>query len=365
MFLPLEKVWSVDAWLGRRRGGSLPRRPWAPEVSVASGAILGQIALVYLFSAIFKSNANWLRGEAMAGALAHDFYASTIGTHLLEFPRLLTVLTWSTFVLEWLAPLLLFFPIGTVYLRMALVAALSALHIGIGVFMEVGLFPFVSLTALTLFLPAGFWNSRYLAGWVHAPECEREVGPPSSHMTREQKRFAPMVQAGCTLFLIYVIAVNVNGLASHPLASLAPENWKPLAMGCGLGQRWGMFESAPSNSGWYVAKAKLNDGEEVDLLQRGAPITWNRPEFPAGMYPNDRWRKLFREMAYYDEFGFQEFRVPVARYLCRAWNAVNAPERQVAEFEFTYCSESAREARTGPVPPALRQRLVHLDLKTM
>ena len=140
MFLPLERVWSLDRWLDGRRGRADLRGGERHVLSVASAAILLQMALMYLFSAIFKSNAVWWRGEAIAGIMAHDFYASPLGDHLLRFPRLLTAMTWGTLGLEWLAPVLLFSPRWTAGLRLGVVAGLAALHVGIGIFLEVDLF---------------------------------------------------------------------------------------------------------------------------------------------------------------------------------------------------------------------------------
>src|SRR5206468_12618342 len=140
MFLPLGRVWSLDGWLEKRRDRSGAHGDRAMVLSVASGAILLQMALMYLFSAIFKSNTLWLRGEAIAGILAHDFYASPPGAYLLQFPRLLTGMTWATFALEWAAPLLLFSPRSTARARLGIIAALVAMHVSIGICLEVGLF---------------------------------------------------------------------------------------------------------------------------------------------------------------------------------------------------------------------------------
>jgi hypothetical protein len=70
-------------------------------------------------------------------------------------------------------------------------------------------------------------------------------------------------------------------------------------------------------------------------------------------------------MAYDDELGYQLFRVPVAKFLCRDWNARNTAEKQVAEFDFIYCMESHAEAiKTSNLTITFRERLVHLDLSS-
>ena len=233
------------------------------------------------------------------------------------------------------------------------------MHIGIGFCLEVGLFSYVALAGLALFLPAEFWNSRPLARFFRPSEPVAGGRVPIAK-TRPLLSYVP--QGLCLVLLLYVLAVNFNGLPSHPLAPLMPERWKPMTTTLGLGQRWGMFESVPSRSGWYVARARLQDGSEVDLLRHGAVVEWTKPAFPARLYPNYYWQKLFREMAYYDEQGFQVFRAPVARYLCRDWNARHSAEKQVVEFEFIYCMESKAEAANSSSQKISREQLVHLDL---
>jgi hypothetical protein len=361
MFLPLGRVWSVDRWMERRRGDVAAHGREAPVLSVATAAILLQMALMYFFSALFKSNPQWWRGEAIAGTLAHGFYASPLGAYLLQFPRLLSGVTVATFILEWAAPLLLFFSGSKRRPRLVFIGALAAMHLSIALCLEVGLFSYVALAGLTLFLPAEFWNSRLLARFSRPSGNDKQTAAGKS-VAQLRPRFFYATQGLCLVLLIYVFAVNINGLPSHPLAPLSPEKWKPFTTALGLGQRWGMFDSIPSKDGWYVARAKLNDGSEVDLLRQGAAVDWKRPAFPARLYPNHFWQKLFREMAYFDEQGFQVLRTPVAEFLCRDWNARKAPEKQIAEFEFVFCMMDKAEARNTPTPRIFREQLVHLDL---
>ena len=351
MFLPLARVWSVDAWLEKRRGLTGTQNRLAPVLSVASAAILLQMALMYLFSAIAKSNPDWLRGQAMAGILVHDFFASPSSAYVLQLPGLLKWATWGTFALEWAAPLLLFCPIGTARVRMVVIAVLTVMHISIGIFLEVGLFSYVSLAGLTLFLPSAFWNSPALARFSKIAEQGSRIAYP-------RPRPSYLAQGLCLMLFIYVLAININNLPSRPLAPLAPERWRPMTRGVGLTQSWGMFGEIPSRDGWYVAKAKLQDGSEVDLLRNGAAVDWNKPAFPATMYPNYFWQKIFREMAYNDEQGFQLMRAPVAQFLCRDWNGRNTPQKQIVEFEFIYCMQNKAESASQ----IRREQLLHLDL---
>jgi hypothetical protein len=68
-------------------------------------------------------------------------------------------------------------------------------------------------------------------------------------------------------------------------------------------------------------------------------------------------------MAYADELGYQVFRLPIARFLCRRWNAQHPPPRQVAEFDFIYSMETTPSIGPGLTRKSIaRERLATLDL---
>jgi len=361
MFLPLQRVWSVDEWRARRRGHIRGPNEGSPELSVASAAILLQMALMYFFSAITKTNSQWLHGEALAGIFQNDFFASPRAAWLLPFPRLLALLTWGTLLLEWLVPFLFFCFRANAPVRLTTLALLAAMHVGIAIFLEVGLFSFVSLAGLSLFLPAAFWNCRAFARFGGLSEStipSPRVSVPGSKF--ESGRIVARVVSA--LALIYVLAVTLDSLPGHPLAPLSPDRWKALSRGLGLTQSLGMFGEIPSHDGWYVARAQLKDGSQVDLLRRGAPLDWRRPAHPTRMFPNLYWQKLFREMTYFDEQGFQVWRAPVAEYLCRDWNARHPPEKRVEHFEFDFCTLDPVDTNTPP--QTRRSRLVRLDFQS-
>jgi hypothetical protein len=359
MFLPLERVWSLDSWLKSRRGSAMDASAWSPVLSVASAAILLQMALMYLCSAIFKTNPEWFQGGVIAGTLAHDFYAKPLAAWALHFPQLLTGLTWGTFLLEWAGPLLLFVPWRTAWVRLAVVASLAAMHVGIELLLTVGLFSFVSLAGLTLFLPAAFWNSRLFSRFPQPPD---QHAAPSGRTPELSLRYL-VSQGICLLVLIYVIAINIAGFFGRSQANRDPAGWKFLNEACGLAQKWNMFEDTPSKDGWYVARALLNDRSEVDLLRQGAPVDWSRPACPALLYPNHRWRQLFREMSYEDALGYQVFRPPVAEFLCRRWNNQHPSPRQVSKFEFIYSIETSTIAENGSkVDVTSRERLLRINV---
>lgn len=162
--------------------------------------------------------------------------------------------------------------------------------------------------------------------------------------------------------LLYVIVTNLRTLPLPSHAHPPPPPASFLRTACGLAQKWNMFDETPSRDGWYVSIATLRNGATVDLLRDDAPIDWTRPDNPAALYPNHRWRKLFREMAYEDVIGYQIFREPVAEYLCRQWNQRQSPEKQIEQFEFYYCMEQKSQPTTQS-QDITREKLTHLDFR--
>ncbi len=360
MFLPLDRCWSFDGWRRRRRGEMGSDRSMR-VVSIGSAAILLQMAQMYFFSAIFKSNEQWFHGEALAGSLAHSFYALPPAAFLLKFPTALKLLTWASLALEWVGPVLLFSPRYTAPIRLVIIASLAAMHVVICISMAVGLFSYVAIAGLTLFIPPEFWSNaffRRIFPFVSFGDDEGANPPPRS---RRQTQFATVAHGFCTVALAWVIAININSIPSHPLAALSPEGFKPVGIGLGLAQSWGMFGEVPSKNGWYIGRAILRNGSEVDLLRNGAPVDWRRPDYPAQLYPNHLWQKLFREMCYFDEQGFQVYRAPVADYLCRNWNSGHKDGERVAAFEFQFCEMNPAGMTNLSPPLIVRNSLVRLD----
>jgi len=356
MFLPLGGVGSVDAWLGGRNG--IERSRVQRVLSVASAAILLQMAFVYLFSAAFKSNENWLHGDAIAAILRYSFFGRPMGSGLLAYPAFLSVLTIGVFALEWSAPFLLFSPRWTDRVRLYIVALLASMHAGIALLMNVGLFSFVSLCGLTLFLPSFFWDK--VPGLARRPSDDLSPAGTREEILAEPAPLAAVFVARgiCALALFFVLFENVNGLQSRLPSERVSRN-EVARIALGLGQKWDIFANRPPRDGWYVARAVLVNGREVDLLRAGAPVSWDRPEDPTSVYPNPHRVKIFREMTYTDG-GYQVFREPVSDYLCRAWNRGHAPEERITDFALVFCWEGD-ESDASPGSAVRRETMVHLE----
>jgi predicted DCC family thiol-disulfide oxidoreductase YuxK len=154
LFLPLAARWSVDAALARN-----PPPQDNRHFSAGSTGLILQVLAVYFFSAILKHGDEWWpNGTAVYYTMMLDRYSTPLGRWLLEFPVLMQGLTYFVYFLELVGPLLALSPVLQQPLRFAVMVCLMAMHTGFILCMEIGLFPFVSLSSLTVLLGGWFWD---------------------------------------------------------------------------------------------------------------------------------------------------------------------------------------------------------------
>lgn len=165
MFLPLGACYSIDSALNTS-AQKLPKR----ILSAATLALTVQQCWIYIFSAVFKGKSAvwWPDGSAVYYALSYDQYVTQFGHFLLNFPPFLVFSTFSTFLLEWLGPLFLFIPFRTTFFRCCTIVTFILLHIGFGLTLNLGIFPFLSVFSWLAFIPSDVWDA--LAKRLHAPE---------------------------------------------------------------------------------------------------------------------------------------------------------------------------------------------------
>ena len=205
MFLPLGRVWSLDA---RRLTNKGRPPPLKPVVSMATFCLIVQLCVIYWFAGTAKLNEVWLGfdakevwqdpskitsislgGSAMERALHYDMYEKPLAGVLLHAPWLLRVICLGTLFLEIIGPCLLFIPFRTRWWRLIVVASFALLHIGIELTLHVGMFTWISLSVWAALLPAMVWESslvRRLAPW--------KAGQPSGGARKPMGEFVTLRQ---------------------------------------------------------------------------------------------------------------------------------------------------------------------------
>lgn len=381
IFLPLGAVWSLDR-LRTSAQNTASRGLSMHLFSAGTVALFLQIALMYWVTAINKSGEEWWNGTALYYALSYDRGVTELGSYLLNFPMLLTVLTFATLALEALGPLLLFSPVFNATLRTAGVAAFMGFHFGIMATLSVGLFSLYAALCMVCFLPGWFWDRL-------VPELragiERSVG---AVRRAEHRGSSPPAGAGSVSFVSAggLSASSLQSGASGTTAGSRPTALRSslltnlLALGfllnmlgwnlasvsplgvptpayqisvlSGLSQGWFMFApSPPKHDGWWVIPGELEGGQRVDLL----PVIHNDYEMQEVSYdkPEDigatvrNWQKYLNYMTTTEFVDTPERhadqrdkRESFASYLCQEWNSRHADGEYLEKLKIVYMRET-------------------------
>lgn len=117
-----------------------------------------QICCIYIFTALLKTGAEWREDfTAVYYAVSLDELKTPLTDFLYDGPAwILTFLTVAVVIWEGLGTLLLLTPKWRV--RLFGVIGFVLLHIGFGMFMRLGIFPFVSAICVVGFLPGEMWD---------------------------------------------------------------------------------------------------------------------------------------------------------------------------------------------------------------
>jgi hypothetical protein len=296
IFLPLGARWAIDA---RRTEPAADR-----HVSIATFGLLTQIAYIYFFAAVLKLFVDvWQDGDAVGFVLHLDSYTTPVSAWLAQFEGVFKFLTMATLFWELFGPLLIFAPVITPWARTIGILGFWSMHLGFGLALSLGIFPWISAVAWIAFIPTELWD-RVLPSSVARP------GVPPLRL----RRVAAYVAAGAC---VLVFVANLRSV--KPIKRLVPRFVSQASKAVRLQQGWSMFTDLRYDgvySGWYIVAATLDDRTEVDLLLDGAPLTWEPPRYGTERYATARWAQFHY---YVHDPQESPFWAPYADYLCRTW----------------------------------------------
>jgi hypothetical protein len=398
MFLPLGAVWSID----RRRMVPLSHRSTA-FLSVASLGLFLQIAFMYWFTAALKTGAEWREnGTALYYALSAEHLTTNFGEWAQQFPSVLKILTFASFGIEIVAPIVLFSPIWNSRCRMVAILALVGMHIGILLTMNIGIFPWTSALCMVAFLPASFWDQaaprarialQPLTAWLRQLPIQIQIRPVADGAARAVRPWAALedglrltqspvlmqstvdsvsspaqpgnqrvgtasssegtwqqpalrsswlnnLAAACCLLIVF--GWNMTTVTAFSM----PSQSRPIVYTLGIEQKWNMFAPAPPRATiWYVMVGTLRNGEQVEML---TPIVRNDMtqvvpfswERPDDIASDYYQDKYWRK--YFDAIAPKVNagkRNAFASYVCKTWNAYYADGMQVQSLVYVIVSE--------------------------
>jgi hypothetical protein len=370
LFLPLGEYFSLDA---RRKG---PTRPEPRYLSMATVAYIWQICLIYWFAAIWKTDASWRTdGTALGIALHIDSLITPIGEWIRQFETLLKCLTFGSLYLEAIGPAVMLLPFWTDQWRLLVTVLFLGFHLGIGLTMAIGIFPWICMAAWLPLLPPWFWD-RLLPKVSARLSSSWPIGTPLPPLSGT-------VNLILGFLMVYIFALNLRQLDAQPdvmrqvnewagrevqppfFSRYLPPQTESTANVLGVQQGWGMFAPRPGGaSGWFVFVGVLEDGSVVDL-ETGAPPTWERPSNIAAAYHNARWRRLLMNME--EDSNYFWIRPHHADYLRRQWER-DHPDRKVEMVIYHYfalsCDPEAWHSHDPPTEQVVYARPFRANVRT-
>ncbi|MBD1546119.1 HTTM domain-containing protein [Roseibium aggregatum] len=155
MFLPLGARYSLDRALSRTRD-----YPDNAYFSMATAALLIQGMSMYFFSALLKTHPVWVPdGNAVYYALQLDYLVTPFSLWFRQFQDAMTGLTYYVYTLELIGPFLIFSPIFHRTFRTLIMVAFMTMHFAFFFFLEIGLFPYISIVMNLTFMPSWMWDA--------------------------------------------------------------------------------------------------------------------------------------------------------------------------------------------------------------
>ncbi|MDZ7688718.1 MAG: HTTM domain-containing protein [Halobacteriales archaeon] len=325
--LPIGARWSVDA-LGRDDA------PSETVFSVAGAVLLVFLVVIYASNAVLRYRGElWMSGDAVRSVFGLESVTVLLGPYLAEMPALLVVINWMWVAMLTVSVLLLLL---TGWLRAFLTGAFVVAHLGMALTLRLGVFPFVVIALLLLFLPPVFWD-RFE---THVPSGFGSRGPDAfavsrARLTPESARRALRRGASATAVVILVTVLFWQGAAlgyvEAPGDSVGahPENYA-----------WKMYSpTPPQTDGWYVVPVELRSGETIDGIHRTS-VEWDAPLDLADAYPTILWYRYLSEMRYSSETQKRAF----AEYVC---DSVSEEEGEVLSVGVYYVEREVVLDGTG------------------
>jgi hypothetical protein len=329
LFLPLGACASLDARRASRAGA-------APVFSFASAALLFQLVFVFAGAGIAKSHAVWREtGSAVQMALSQDYWRGALGPALLAHPELLRALSFATIGFEVFGPLLMFSPRATSALRVVGIGGFFGLMAGLGLGIELNLFPFCASATALPFVPASAWER---IGW----RLPLPTRAPEARVSRSEKISSAIAAA------LFGLAL----LAFVDSAGLLRMWWAPGALYqlTGTSQKWTMYGPAPApvDLVFHVRGTREGAGEEAVLSVPGSAPT---PEL-------QRFHERYRFKSYLEKNVASLARLEprtqtYLRWLCASL-AANAPAGVAPYRELSLDFEPHRIALESRGPGSLR-----------
>ena len=317
MFLPLGRSFSVDAL---RNNHTSQKNKYI--LSAAGIGLYVQFCLVYIMTGLYKAQySSWFNGTHLYNTYSRFDYVEPLAFWIYPQYELLSFLTHFTLWLELLGSLLFFIPVFFVYFRMLGIFLFAGLQLVIGLTMDVGLFPLVSIAGILVFIPACVWGElsarlkkvglwqRYFRAAKHSL---KKAVPSNRDKALTINRMPLFGEVLISLLIGYVVVWNISDFSFR--FSLSDTMKKP-GYALKLDQRWTMFAAPALNAHYFSAELTYDDGSTKNIMAHLTKKHTPPAPFHHVGYVNYRWRIFFSNRL--SRLQYAEYRPYVLNYLLR------------------------------------------------
>lgn len=297
---------------------------------------------IYFFSALHKSSPEWTSDfTALYYALSLDQILLPAGKLIYPYEGILKALTALTFYTELILPFALFFPFFINQFRTLFLIIFSMLHIGIALSINVGLFPFICIVAMLGLLPPQFFERikkyqfkfPFLVSNSNASTKLNglrfiDIFPYLSFLSfpaEDRNKISRVLRLALsrlkTVLIIFFIAYTLLWNVRTVKKDFEDFGLNWIGNFLRIDQYWSMF--APlvfKDDGWFVLEGITADGRRIDIRRNGVEVNYKKPDYIAGTYINDRWRKYSENILFISKSHYRKY---FCDYMMRSWNQNN------------------------------------------
>lgn len=391
LLLPLNNHFSLDKVGEKNKAFN--------EFSIGTFALIGQILMVYIFTAALKTDPVWKNGSAVYYALMLDNFRTQWGDILLQYPAVMKVATHLTYYFFETSVPWLFVFFGWLWrARVILIFLMIGFHLSLGLFLKLGLFSWICIAVWLVLLPPEFWdrldrylpvnykkipvlgikiralvsNSKALLGKLSFFDWKRKTDSSMVFSSGFNKNIFKILSVFFGLCFLYSVAWNIRATNFTKYARYFSTSWNGPGQFFHLHQYWAMFSPKPAvKGGWIILSAtkkesKLDSKSEskietfnkvesvpvkIDLWQGGKLVNMEKPHEYSDTFPGFRHRKLIENLIFKSK-GKPHLK-KYLQYWCRKWNKKH-PENEIKDIEFVYMEVITPPPDGQPRQPALR-----------
>jgi hypothetical protein len=313
--------------------------------SILCIGLITQVLLIYLFTALHKSGADWRTdGTALERALT----IRSLNTDFGEFVALhtplfiLRQLTTAALILEEVGPPLLVLLPPNHFLRLVIVTVMILFHLSLALVFHLCYFQAVMIALWCAFLPSSFWNGIHR---VMNPSCttanplQKSENSSSSEWNRCNNTLSFIIALYCIFWNFFTLPLPL----SLPGTLFAPGYFLR------IDQHWGLFApNVQTEDGWLFAVGETLDGSNLTIDAYGDAVIADALDKDIEQMQRSRfWRELHMSLF----FGRYPAAISAyANWLNMQWNSrhPNAPLKNLKLY-FMLVNSRFPKQKQGPV----------------